>query len=238
MAKKFFSTYTKSDANRLKALVRDFNRKRNDAEKTIGYQPPKIKYSEITQTIRSRQEYNRVYNTYARYLKRGAEKKYTNSSGITTTRWMRNEINYAIQRINNARAKKRAEYENLPGGIRRRAYDDLNLEQRKNHADTITSRSYLNKYFQSVQNEAGFNYYSIGDENYKKNYLKSLRTQYGGVPGYNELRKLVSSIPPSKLLQASAQNPTFTIDFNYGQEEAQLRVEYLTEKFNEYLGLD
>lgn len=96
MARKLFKTFTINDANRLKTVVSAFNKKRNRADKTIGNQPPKILYSEITRNITSRAEYNRVINVYSRYLKPGKEKTYKNNSGTVVTKWLRDESRYAI----------------------------------------------------------------------------------------------------------------------------------------------
>lgn len=235
MAKKLFKTFKTADADRLKNVVREFNKKVTRTSKTISGQPDKIKYSEITRNITSRAEFNRVLNVYSRYLKPGQEKTYKNASGTTITRWLRDETRYALTRINNAREKKRLEYESLKGGIRKAAYDELNLEPRKNLLNTITKRSYANKYFETIQNQANREYYKIGESNYKKNYLKSLRTQYRGIPGFNALYNLIKELSGDTLLKAAAQDPTFLVEFNYGFEEAELKVEYLNEKWEEYL---
>lgn len=234
MARKPFKTFKATDASALKKIVSAFNRKRNRAEKKYGYQPEKIKYSELIENISSRQEFNRIKNVYSRYLKPGQEKLYTNNSGITTTRWLRNEANYAIRRINNARMAKKEEI-GLNRELSRQTIDELNLRPRTNHIKTITNQGYINKYFKSLQKNANIDYYRKGEEQYKKNYLKSLRDVYGNVPGFNELYTLVKNLPGSTLISAAADNPTFSISFQYGFEDTSLRVEYLIEQWDDYL---
>ena len=69
MAKLPFKTWTQKDADKLKQLVKDFNRKRREFESPVTPQPPKITYGELKKAISSRAEYNRVMGVYGRYLK-------------------------------------------------------------------------------------------------------------------------------------------------------------------------
>lgn len=238
MAKKLFKTYTEADATKLKNLVKSFNAKITEVSKTPTLktaQPERIKYSEITKTIGSREEYNRVYNTYSRYLNRGAERIYTNESGLRITRWMRNEATYAVKRINKAREKKRKEYMALPGKLRPGALDELNLNPKANHTKTVTSKQYANKIFRGLQRQAGVDYYAKGDTLYKANYLKSLRKNYSGLPGFNKFYKFISNLSGQTLLEAVSQDPTFLIEYNYGFEDGEMRMDYLQEQWDDYL---
>lgn len=238
MAKKLFKTYTKKDANKLKSLVKRFNAKIKEVSKTPtlkSVQPEPIKYSEITKTIRSRAEFNRVYEVYSRYLKRGAERPVTNQSGVRITRWMSNEARYATQRINTARARERARYEALPGKLRPGALDELGLNPKRNPLKTVTSKQWANKLFKGLQNQAGVNYYRIGEEQYKANYLKSLRKNYNGIPGFTKFYRFIQGLSGGLLLEAVSQDPTFLIEYNYGMEEGEDKLEYLEEQWQDYL---
>ena len=51
MAKLPFKTWTQKDADKLKQLVKDFNRKRREFESPVTPQPPKITYGERKQFL-------------------------------------------------------------------------------------------------------------------------------------------------------------------------------------------
>lgn len=235
MAKLPFKTFTKNDANTLKKIVRDFNKKRNYVSKTIPGQPSKILYSEIISNVSSRAEFNRVKAVYSRYLRKGAERPIRNESGVVTTRWLRNENRYALQRINNQRAAQRKHYESLPGDLRKRAYEELGLIPKKDFTNTITTKTYLNRYFKGLQTQANPDYFDDREERYKKNYLKALRDELSGTPGFRKLYDQVKSIDGQTLLEAVSRSPTFEINFIYGFEEGEIRTEYLLEQWEYYL---
>lgn len=238
MPKKPFKSFRESDANKLKSLVKQFNAKVREVSKTPtlkAAQPETIKYSEITKTIRSRAEYNRVYGVYSRYLKRGAEKPIVNESGVRITRWMRNEARYAVQRINTMRARERKHYQSLPGELRPGAFDELSLNPKTNSLRTVVSKQYADKIFKGIQRQAGVNYYSIGEEMYKENYLKSLRKHYTGIKGFKEFYEFIQNLSGRTLLDAVSQDPTFLIEYNYGFEEGEIRMTYLKEQWEDYL---
>lgn len=238
MARKPFKTFSAKDAEKLKGLVSSFNRKITEVSKTptlAGAQPARIKYSELTKNIRTRAEYNRIYNVYSRYLKRGAERIYTNESGVRLTRWIRDESTIATRRVNNARAKTLKRFESLPQPLRVEARNDLNLEPRRNSIKTIIDKNYSDKYFKGLQRQASADYFAHGEELYKKNYLKALRRQLAGMPGFRKLYDTVKALDGGTLLEAQAQDPTFEVNFIYGFEEATLRIEYLQEQWEDYL---
>lgn len=230
MARKPFSTFTKADSAKLKSVVSQFNKKRNQAAKTIQAQPERIKYSEIIKTVRSRAEFNRVVNVYSRYLKRGAEKTYTNQSGAVTTRWQRNENRYAAQRINAARARKREQI----GATSKAIQEELNLVPFRDHTKTITTTEGLRKYSEGLQRQANSQYFALGEAAYKRNYLQSLVTVYEGLPGFRKLYKFIQGLSGADLLEGAARDPTLEISFQYGFEEASMKLEYLTEAWSEY----
>lgn len=238
MARKPFKTFTSNDAVNLKKLVKMFNAKITEVSKTPtlkNAQPERIKYSDIVKNITSRKELNRITQVYGRYLKRGAERIYTNDSGVRLTRWARNEAQYAVQRINRVREAKRKQFESLPGGIRKSAFDELGLTQKKNFITKTTTKQYAQKVLRGLIRQSGVDYYEVGEERYKANYLKSLRENYTGVPGFSKLYKKIQGLSGRTLLEALAQDPTFEIRYNYGFEEATLRVEYLTEQWEDYI---
>lgn len=238
MAKNLFKNFRQADANKLKTLVKKFNAKVREVSKTPtlkAAQPETIKYTDITKNIKSRAEYNRVYNVYSRYLRRGAEKPVENASGIRITRWMKNEARYATQRINTARAKERKKYEALPGKLRPGALDELSLNPKKNHVETVVSKQYANIIFRGLQRQAGNDYYAIGESRHKENYLKSLRKNYTGLPGFRDFYKFIQGLSGRTLLEAVAQDPTFLIEYNYGFEDGEIRMSYLREQWDDYL---
>lgn len=238
MPKKPFKTYTDLDALRLKELVSAFNSKVTQVSKTPtlkSAQPERIKYRDLIKDIRSRSDYNRTYAVYSRYLRRGAEKIYTNESGLRITRWLRNETNYAVQRINALRAKKRKQFEQLPGKLRPGALDELNLNPKKSFIKTVTTKSAANKMFKAQVRQANESYFVTGGEKYKANYLKSLKVNYSGLPGFNMLYNFIKELSAQLLLEAVSQDPTFLIEFNYGFDDGEIRMQYLQEQWDDYL---
>lgn len=235
MAKKkpLFKTYTAQDDRRLKALVSDFNKKRNVMQKALGYQPPKIKYSEIASNIGSRAEYNRVMSVYGRYLRPGAEKIYSNSGGIKFTAWERNENRYAIQRINNRRAKKLNELQIKFDPQQMGRMENLNLKPTKNWTESYKDPSNFNKYFRSLQHQANVDYWQRGEERYKKNYLTALDAEFHGMKELRTLKKLLKDVTGKQMLEATGYDVTLTAHFVYGYEDKKMRLNHILERWKE-----
>lgn len=227
--KPLFKTYTVQDDRRLKQLVADFNRKRSVMQKELGNQPPKLKYSELAKTIGSRGEYNRVLNVYGRYLRPGAEKIHTNESGIHFTRWERDENRYAIMRINNRRAKRLQELQIKFNPQEMGRMEDLNLKPARNWTDSYTDSSNFNKYFKSLQHQANVDYWKRGAETYKRNYLKALKDEFKGTPGYAKLRSMLSKLTPEEMLESTSLHYSVQLHFVYGFEDKQMRLDKITE---------
>lgn len=225
--KPLFKTYTAADDRRLKALVSDFNKKRNAMQKDLGYQPPKIKYSELAKGIESRAEYNRVMSVYGRYLRPGSERIYTNSSGIKFTRWERNENRYALMRINNRRAKKLEELQIKFNPQEMGRMESLNLRPAKNWTETYNDPSNFNKYFRSLQHQANADYWRRGEETYKENYMKALDAEFHGMKGLKELKKVLRSVSGRQMLEATGWDATLSAHFVYGYEDKQMRLNHI-----------
>lgn len=238
MARKPFKTFSAADASKLKSLVKQFNRKVTEVKKVptlASAQPTKIRYRDLIKNIQSRNEFNRIYNTYNRYLRRGAERIYTNDSGVRLTRWIRDEARYNVQRINRARAKMREHFENLPGKLRPGAIEELALNPRKNHLATTTEKRYAEKIFEGLLRQGNTDYFKIGAEQYKQNYLLSLRKNYHDVKGFRKFYNFIRGLSGQTLLEAVSEDPTFLIEYNYGFEDGEMKLEYLEEAWQDYL---
>ena len=235
MAKKkpLFKTYTQQDDKRLKTLVSDFNKKRNLMQKQLGFQPPKLKYSDLASAVSSRAEYNRIMNVYGRYLRPGAERIYTNSSGIKFTMWERNENRYALMRINNRRAKRLEELQVKFDPQQMGRMEHLNLKPAKNWTETYTDSSNFNKYFRSLQHQANVDYWKRGEETYKKNYLRVFEQEFKGTKGYKEARSMLLKLDPGFMVESTAKNSRLTLHFVYGYEDKQMRLAAITEQWKE-----
>lgn len=231
--KPLFKTYTAQDDRRLKTLVSDFNKKRNVMQKELGYQPPKIKYSELASQIGSRAEYNRVLSVYGRYLRPGSERIYTNSSGIKFTSWERNENRYAIQRINNRRAKRLSELQIKFSEGQMGRMEDLNLLPAKNWTETYKDTSNFNKYFRSLQHQANVDYWKRGEDRYKENYLTALDAEFYGMKDLKQLKRILKGVSGRQMLEATGWDATLTAHFVYGYEDKQMRLSHILVRWKE-----
>lgn len=236
MAKLPFKTWTQKDANKLKQLVKDFNRKRREFESPVTPQPPKITYGELKKTISSRAEYNRVMGVYGRYLRPGAERPYKNNYGLRITQWERKEAIYANRRINADRARtlKKLNPSTTRGTMG--TVEANNLAPRTDFTATYTGgrENYL-KYWKSAQKQANVNYRENMNAALKQNYLKAMARELNAATNYKELRKLVNSLTVDELMEGMSADPVLGMEFVYRLDlSPNERVDYMLDKW-EYL---
>lgn len=213
--KKPFKTWRTSDADKLKELVKQFNKKRAVHNSKVTPQPPKIKYSDLISDIHSRAEYNRVYSVYSRYLKPGAERVYKNPYGLRISQWERKEMQYAIRRINNERAKELARLNPATTKGTMGLVEANNLAPKTDYTATYTDTAHYYKYWKSAQKQANVDYRRLAYERYKENYIKALGIELNSASNYKKLLSLVKGFSGAELMQLSADNPILQLEFVY-----------------------
>lgn len=214
--KKPFKTWRTKDADKLKELVKSFNKKRAFFDDAVSPQPPKIKYSELLKDIHSREEYKRVISVYSRYLKPGAERPYRNTQGLKITQWEKNEMHYATIRINNSRKKQLeklnvSSYKGSMGLI-----EANNLLPKTDFTRTFSNdRTKFHKYWKSAQYQANVNYWQFGEQRYKDNYIKAIRQELNGSKRFKTLLFKLKKLSGAQLLEFAADNPILQLEFIY-----------------------
>lgn len=107
--------------------------------------------------------------------------------------------------------------------------EDLNLKPARNWTDSYTDSSNFNKYFKSLQHQANVDYWKRGAETYKRNYLKALKDEFKGTPGYAKLRSMLSKLTPEEMLESTSLHYSVQLHFVYGFEDKQMRLDKITE---------
>lgn len=129
--------------------------------------------------------------------------------------------------------KKKAELREELGGSTEKgtmgAINKLNLAPRKNRFDTMTQQQRI-KSLRGIENQL-----KKDPEEYKQNYIDSLKTQFGeGSLEYNLIKEVVDKIDGKTLYLLHAENSDLQIDFIYSKgETAESKAQVILNAFKE-----
>ena len=229
--------WTRNDARKVANLARQFNAKITRIIKknpSIASALPERVNSQAIQQMYSqltRADFNRWVNSTMRFLKRGAEEILSTKAGVITTRWQLNEIRYNLQHINAERRTRMKALQPSTAKGTMGAIKELELQPRRNLAQHIPVQ-YWEKYVRGVEKQVLSSYKSERAERYKLNYLMAMRDALGTQP---ELESIITKIPAETLAEAYAQDPEFSIDYLYYENEIEEAVQNLKEKWSRFL---
>lgn len=179
--------------------------------------PERLKVAEIKSQIVTRSDYNRLLNSYKRFLKKDATKLTTNKQGYTTTRWNRNETQYKINEINRQRKeeRKRANVSTEKGTMG--TIQANNLAPKQFNFNSLNPKTALKQLAQidkmvksTYMMEQRLKYY----DNYKKAIAKNFLINEASI-----LINLVNKLTPEELTNLYYSNPLLGIDFTYSKEQ-------------------
>lgn len=196
MRKQYQIRWRDSDTQDLKKAVRNFNAKIRRLEKknpdNAQYLPDKIKYNEMKNLIKTRQDLNREINALKRFSKRGAEQIVTlpdTDYNIKATKWQKTELNRRAGVINRKREKRLADLEStqLKRGGKELGYTQGQLgmgEAEKvglkpfNPTTPKMTQSGFKKKWLSALKESQSQYWTEKDMQLKDRYIDSLSRYY------------------------------------------------------------
>ena len=229
--------WTRGDAKKVANLVRQFNAKITRTAKKnpsiASALPARMNSQAIQQTYSqlTRKDFNRWVASTMRFLRKGAETVVRTKAGVSTTRWQLNEIRYNLNAIN---AERRKRMERLQPSTERGtmgAIRELELTPRRNLSQTIPQQDW-ERYVRGIERQVLSSYTSEKSEQYKKNYMQSIRNAYGDQP---ELETIIESLPAVTIGEAYAHDPDLGINYQYYDVEIEYAVQNLIEKWSQYL---
>lgn len=174
--------WRKSDKDRITNAVRQFNGKLTRTIKKYPalkpYLPERLSVSELVNSLKtgSRNEYNRTLARIERFYKNKRSAEIVNVGNTQTTRWQLQNIRNDLQRINYRRQKRLEKISPSPEKGNLRMVEEHNLEPKR--ISNLQSFDW-NRFVLSVERQATENYELEGWEQYKKNYVKKLRDEFG-----------------------------------------------------------
>ena len=229
--------WTRGDAKKVANLVRQFNAKitritkknppiANALPERMNSQAIQQMYSQLT-----RKDFNRWVASTMRFLRKGAEEVVKTKAGVTTTRWQLNEIRYNLNAINAERRKRRERLKPSTTKGTMGAISELELRPRRNLSQTIPKQDW-ERYVRGIERQVLSSYTSGRAEQYKRNYIQSIRNAYGDQP---ELEAIIESLPAETIGEAYAYDPDLSINYQYFDVEIEYAVQNLIEKWSQYL---
>lgn len=221
--------WREQDIKQITNLVRQFNAKITRIEKKFpeieSYLPERINKQMLMGKIETRQDYNRVVNSYKRFMRKGAEAPIMNKQGLQVTLWEKREMQIATATINRKRSmqRKKADVSTEKGTMG--SIEKMNLLPKKFNFESMGYEAFQ-KFKETVEKQIMSNYYKEKDELYKANYIKALENIFGKG---NKLIPIVNKISSKRLVQLFYEDPNMQIDFIYDPIEIESVFEILEE---------
>lgn len=241
--------WKKADLIKLGKAVSNFNKKIREVqnEENKLYLPDERNYQDLKQTIKTRQELNRIINSMKRFSKEGAEDLYTTEAGEVLTKWERRELSINLRSINRRLNKQIKELETpiTPDGYSKAQMGSLvpealreRIEKNRKAIETSTGKE-----FQRLKSK--FIYTGRADYEYKKlitwkdNYINVFR-KYSHLDNYDILEKKFNSLSnPESFYEFFSKDEligdlTYNSDTTYSQQEFNSYLERLGLLDNDY----
>jgi hypothetical protein len=187
----------------------------------------------------TRSDFNHLIKSIDRAFKSNAFEIITNKNNVSTTRWQYNEERYKVQRINNARAKKREmllEHNpdmELPGHGLMGDMALVSLNPKKFDFENVSSQSAWNMLVNSIETQSVSKYDAKKNAEYKKGYLTAIKELLGKEG--KELYDLVESLDANTLGMAYFDDPVLRIQFTSDPLPAAVIAEQSIEHWKAYL---
>lgn len=216
MSKKYNIRWRKKDRKKISNTVRKFNakitrtlKKNPDWEQYI---PDRINVKDVTKMIETRQDFNRILNSYERFMKKGAEMPFTSQKGIQTTMWEKREVGIKVAQINRARTMetKKANVSTYKGTMG--TIESNNLKPKTYDINKIKPREW-GHYIKTVNKQVKSKYKDSKIEKYKQNYLRTIRENLGYGQKANELYDFVLGLDATLMYDVYYDDPILEIQF-------------------------
>ena len=244
MARKPNISWRKSDAEKLEAEIKSFNKKiynlRQRHPEIADILPDTIKKEDKAKMIEEfkaapRSEFNKKLNTLDRFTKRGAEKVIVSDTGNKVTKWEKNEVALKVAQINRERTKECKAVENMEVtsrgeslGMKRgqMGSERLNeLRPKKFDFNKIKGGKEWERFKASVDKQASATAKNERMEEYKANYIQGLKNAFGEYA--DDVISIIEGLPAEEVIKTYYDEQEATIDFFYEPQEMELKLEIL-----------
>lgn len=230
--------WRESDEQRLTRTVKNFNAKINRIIKknpeAVDYLPAKITKAELREQIKTRADFNRVTNKYARFSRRDAEELVTTNKGFQLTQWEVQEFKIA-QRTDNARKTRERKRLEAQAVTTRGEETELtraemgsvkNYNLEPSHKDPMNMNAKeFERAFGALERRIMGGADKERKEQYRWNYLVALKEL--NYP--QDIIDHILQMDLNEFVDKSLNDEQGTIEFIYDPIEAQARIDYIRE---------
>lgn len=228
--------WRQADKAKLSKTVGKFNSKRtrliNKVPELSEILPERQSVGELTSSIKTRNDFNKVINRLERFMKKGAEENVVTNTGVRTTKYQINELAIQHRQINQQRAKLRKERQpstekGTMGSIRK-----MNLKPKQNNAMNIPKHMW-DRYVKGIERQTMDDYYNNSKFQYKMNYLKALMEWDNGAD--SDFVETIKKMSAEDVYNLYYYDSALQLDFWYSLEEHEIRMEQMNEKLSQYI---
>ena len=222
--------WTKKDEEKLRKTIRNYNnkiRRVNAKSPTLGaFQPEKLRYSELRNTIGDRKEFNRKLNSLKRYTQRGSEQLIERGGELFTKYEIQeNAINTRILNTRRTLERKKLGLTTEEGRSQEAIRRGLQPKKFKG-----TTREEFDIFKASVENMLREDLKETQYVDYKQNYIKALQSNLRDF-NIEELIKKLEKIPAKDFFNYSVSNRFTTLEFVYDPQEQDYIFETIIEEW-------
>jgi hypothetical protein len=202
--------------------------------------PKKIKISEAIKEAKSgtRRDYNTLIKDIGNIKKKNAFDVIRYDNGIRITKYQDNLLRAKTRRINREREREISRIRELDAtvggertGLKRGEMGDerlIGLQPKKYRAGETSGRKEFNAFVNSVENAYSRANKQRALDQYKTNYLKSLKDNFSEFGDrYRQLKQTIEKLPPEVIDEIYRTEEHAKISFHYDKTEKLARLEIL-----------
>lgn len=215
---------SRSQSKLLDQAVNTFNHKvAYHASKGSEGLPDRASVRTLKSQINSVADLNREVASLKRFGTRGSEKAVTVGKGVKISKWQKQEVGIKVATINRERTKRRKEIEKIEvtsqgkkTGMKRGEMGSERsngLKPKKLNWDSFRNKREISIYKESVDKLVSTEYRVITNENFKENYIQSLKTIFGA--DAKDVISVVDAMPADELVDKMFQEQEITVEFQY-----------------------
>lgn len=248
MARRPRINWRQVDEEKITNLLRDFNskvgrlaKKQPDLNNVL---PKRLTREQFKKGVSTRADFNRRYNEYKRFLRKGAELPITNDQGLTISKWEKKENEIKARAVTNARQKELARIEGTPltdrgnptgiiRGERKYTQAERELRPKNFNFERIRPGKEYQQFKTALEKQVMSDYFQNRYEIYKKNYINKLDSEFGGRA--SNVINILKDVDAEVIFNAMNSDPDLHIDFIYDDSQADEILPYLTEAWPNYL---
>jgi hypothetical protein len=207
--------WRESDRNNLNKEVRRFNSKLDRLAKAnpdiAEFLPERKSVRAIRGAVESRIDLSREIRAMNSLFKKGATQLVTSEQGVVTTKYQLHQLKLQVNRINTNRAREKLMANPTPEKGTLATIKNNNLNAKKFDFNKIRPGREWDMFVESVEKQAKGTYLTNKMNEYKKNYLRTVKENLGqkGKKLYN----LVKSLDAKTLYEHFYDDPVLQIQF-------------------------